>query len=91
MKTKKIPVRLCVACRSPRPKKEMLRVVKSPEGMLKLDTTGKAQGRGAYICPEVECLDKAKKTRALERALEYPLTDELYNEIKRVILRRAIT
>ena len=91
MKTKKIPVRLCVACRSPRPKKEMLRIVKSPEGMLKLDTTGKAQGRGAYICPDVECLDKAKKTRALERALDYPLTEELYNEIKRVIMRRAIT
>lgn len=91
MKTKKIPVRLCVACRMPRPKKEMLRIVKSPEGMLKLDTTGKAQGRGAYICPQIECLDKAKKTRALERALDYPLTEELYNEIKRVILRRAIT
>ncbi len=78
MKTKKIPVRLCVACRSPRPKKEMLRIVKAPEGVLKLDTTGKAQGRGAYLCPEVACLDKAKKTRALERALEYPLTEELY-------------
>ena len=91
MKPKKVPVRLCVACRQPKAKKELLRIVKSPEGFLKLDTTGKAQGRGAYICPEIECLDKAKKTKALERALDYPLTDELYNEIKRVILRRAIT
>lgn len=69
----------------------MLRIVKSPEGVLKYDTTGKAQGRGAYICPEIECLDKAKKTKALERALDYALTEELYNEVKRVILRRAIT
>lgn len=91
MKPKKVPVRLCVACRQPKAKKELLRIVKSPEGMLKLDTTGKAQGRGAYICPEIECLDKAKKTKALERALDYPLTEELYNEVKRVILRRAIT
>lgn len=91
MKTKKIPVRLCVACRQPKAKKEMLRIVKSPEGILKYDPTGKAQGRGAYICPEIECLDKAKKTKALERALDYPLTEELYNEVKRVILRRAIT
>lgn len=91
MKTKKIPVRLCVACRQPKAKKEMLRIVKAPEGMLKYDATGKAQGRGAYICPEVECLDKAKKTKALERALDYALTEDLYNEVKRVILRRAIT
>jgi predicted RNA-binding protein YlxR (DUF448 family) len=91
VKPKKVPVRLCVACRQPKAKKELLRIVKSPEGMLKLDTTGKAQGRGAYICPEIECLDKAKKTKALERALDYPLTEELYNEVKRVILRRAIT
>lgn len=91
MKTKKIPVRLCVACRQPKPKKQLLRIVKSPEGMLKLDPTGKAQGRGAYICPELACLEKAKKTKALERALDYPLTEELFSEIKRVILRRAIT
>ena len=91
MKQRKAPIRLCVACRQPQTKKTLMRIVKSPEGMLKLDTTGKAHGRGAYICPEIACLEKAKKTRALERALEYPLTEELFNEIKRAILRRAIT
>ena len=71
------------------PKKELVRVV-AHEGVLSPDETGKARGRGAYICPELACLDKAKKTKAFERALEAPMSDEAYNAIKRVILRRGL-
>ncbi len=89
MKTKKMPVRMCIACREGRPKKELVRIVASDNG-LHADETGKANGRGAYICPDVACLDKAKKTKAFERALEAPLDEEAYNAIKRVILRRGL-
>ncbi len=89
MKTKKMPVRMCIACREGRPKKELVRIVASDNGLC-ADETGKANGRGAYICPDVACLDKAKKTKAFERALEAPLDEEAYNAIKRVILRRGL-
>ena len=89
MKTKKVPVRMCIACREGKPKKELIRIVASETGIVP-DETGKAHGRGAYICPDVACLDKAKKTKAFERALEAPLDEEAYNAIKRVILRRGI-
>ncbi len=90
MKTRKIPVRMCIACREGKPKRDLIRVVKNKEGVVSVDTTGKAQGRGAYLCPSLECLDKAKKTKALSRALEIDMTQEMYDEIKRVILRREI-
>jgi predicted RNA-binding protein YlxR (DUF448 family) len=89
LKTKKIPVRMCIACREGRPKKELVRIV-SVEGDLIPDDTGKAHGRGAYLCPDVNCLDRARKIRAFDRALETPMTEEAYNAIKRVILRRDI-
>lgn len=89
MKTKKAPVRMCIACREGRPKKELVRIV-ADEGVLNADETGKAHGRGAYLCPNVDCLDKARKTKAFERALETPMSEEAYNAIKRVILRRGI-
>lgn len=90
MKEKKIPTRLCVACRQPMAKKELLRIVKNKEGEVSVDTTGKSSGRGAYICPKVECLDKAIKIKALSRALDCNITEETYNEMRRVILRRDI-
>ena len=80
---------MCIACREGRPKKELVRIVASDNGLC-ADETGKANGRGAYICPDVACLDKAKKTKAFERALEAPLDEEAYNAIKRVILRRGL-
>lgn len=89
MKTKKIPMRMCIACREPRPKKELVRVV-AADGNLAPDETGKAHGRGAYVCPQIECLDKAKKTKAFERALETALSEDSYNAIRRVILRRGL-
>ena len=80
---------MCIACREGRPKKELVRVV-AADGALNPDETGKAHGRGAYLCPNVECLDKARKIKAFERSLETPLSEDAYNAIKRVILRRGI-
>ena len=90
MKQKKIPVRMCVACRAARPKRELIRIVKNKEGEVSVDLNGKSPGRGAYICPDVECLARAHKTRALNRALDCTLTDTMVEELKRVILRREI-
>ena len=75
---KKIPLRQCVGCRERKPKPELIRVVKSPEGEVSLDFRGKKPGRGAYVCPDPECLKKARKSRALERAFSAPLPDEVY-------------
>ena len=73
MKPRKVPMRMCVGCREMKPKRELLRVVKSPQGDIALDRTGKMPGRGAYVCPSAACLQKAVKTRQLERALEHPI------------------
>lgn len=75
---KKTPMRQCVGCREMRPKRELIRVVKSPEGEVSLDFKGKKPGRGAYLCPEAACLAKAKKTRALERAFSMALPEAVY-------------
>ncbi len=75
---KKIPMRQCLGCREMKPKKDLIRVVRSPEGELSLDARGKASGRGAYVCPDSACLKKARKSRALERALEVQIPDEIY-------------
>mgnify|MGYP000394084265 CR=1 FL=1 len=77
---KKIPLRQCVGCREMKPKKEPIRVVKSPEGEVSLDFTGKQPGRRAYVCPAAACLRRARKPRALERALSRP--EELMREIR---------
>ncbi len=70
-------MRMCVACREMRPKKELLRIVRTPEGAVLADTTGRANGRGAYLCHNPACLNKALKIKALERALEIKMTQEL--------------
>ena len=75
---KKIPLRQCLGCREMKPKKELIRVVRSPEGEISLDTRGKANGRGAYVCPDPACLKKAAKSKALERALETSIPEEIY-------------
>jgi len=77
-KPRKIPLRMCVGCREMKPKKELLRAVRSPEGEVSLDPTGKKAGRGAYVCFNAECLKKALKQRQLDRALEAHL-DEAAN------------
>ncbi|HML46214.1 MAG TPA: YlxR family protein, partial [Clostridia bacterium] len=73
MKVRKVPMRMCVGCREMRPKKELLRVVKSPEDVISLDPVGKAPGRGAYVCRSEACLTRAVKQKQLERALEHPI------------------
>ena len=70
LKPKKIPMRMCVGCHEMKPKKELTRIVRSPEGEVSLDPTGKKSGRGAYLCGDINCLKKARKTRALERKFE---------------------
>ncbi len=77
-----MPMRMCVGCRVMRPKKEMLRVVRSAEGKVSIDPTGKAAGRGAYICKDIACLERAIKTRGLERAFEQKVEPELYETLK---------
>ena len=78
---KKIPMRQCLGCREHKPKKELIRVVRSPEGEISLDFRGKANGRGAYICPDAACLKKAIKAKALERSLETAIPEEVYAEL----------
>ncbi len=76
MKVRKIPQRTCLGCKSVFPKKELLRVVRTPEGEVTIDPTGKKSGRGAYTCPKVECLELAFKGSMLERALEIEITPQ---------------
>lgn len=82
MKPKKIPMRMCVGCREMKPKKELIRIVRSAEGVIKLDKTSKAPGRGAYLCTSIACLERVVKTRALERALEHKIEPEVYAQLK---------
>lgn len=78
---KKIPLRQCLGCREMKPKKELVRIVRSPEGAISLDLRGKASGRGAYICPKKSCLEHAKKSKALARAFGVPVPDEVYEAL----------
>ena len=78
---KKIPMRQCLGCREMKPKRELIRIVRSPEGLVSLDFKGKAQGRGAYLCPDAGCLKKAIKSKAIERAFEISIPDEIYEQL----------
>ena len=84
---RKVPMRQCVGCREMRDKRELIRVVKSPEGEISLDFKGRKPGRGAYLCPNAECLKRARKSRALERAFEAAITPELYYELEGEMMR----
>lgn len=81
LKPKKIPMRMCVGCREMKPKKELLRAVRSPEGQVSLDTTGKKPGRGAYCCYNAECLRRALKQGQLDRQLEVKLSPEVNEQL----------
>lgn len=78
---KKIPMRQCLGCREMRPKKELIRIVRSPEGSVSLDSKGKASGRGAYICPNAECLKRAVKAKAVSRAFGVEIPQEIYDSL----------
>ena len=81
-KPRKIPMRMCVGCREMKPKMTLLRVVKPQEGEAHIDRTGKAPGRGAYVCDSLDCLKKARKTKALERALECTIAAEVFDALE---------
>ena len=78
LKQRKIPMRMCCGCGEMKPKKELIRVVRTSENEVKLDFTGRLNGRGAYICPDKSCLAKARKSKRIERAFECRISDELY-------------
>ena len=93
MKQKKIPLRKCTGCNEMKPKKELIRIVRSPEvknengevveePQISLDTTGKKSGRGAYVCNNIECLQKAQKARRLERAFSCKIPEEVYTQLE---------
>ncbi len=79
---KKIPQRQCVGCREMKEKRALIRVVRSPEGEISLDFRGKKPGRGAYVCPNAECLKRARKSRALERAFAAAIPPEVYDALE---------
>ena len=83
MKTRKIPMRMCVGCREMKEKRSLIRVVRSPEGQVSLDPTGKKPGRGAYVCRTGECLVKAIKHHQLERQLQAEMTQEVSEALKK--------
>ncbi|MBR3979445.1 MAG: YlxR family protein [Oscillospiraceae bacterium] len=78
---KKIPQRQCMGCRERKAKKELIRVVRETDGTVSLDFSGKRNGRGAYLCPRTECLQKAQKAKSLERSLEVPIPQEVYDRL----------
>lgn len=85
MKQKKIPMRTCVVTKEKFPKKELIRVVRTPEGIVVADETGKVNGHGAYIKKDIEVLQKAKKSKVLDRYLETEIKDEVYEKLKEII------
>ena len=85
-KVKKIPMRRCVGCNEHKPKADLLRVVRDPEGGISLDFKGKKSGRGAYICRDVKCLKKARKSHRIDRDLECVIADEVYDAMEQELL-----
>lgn len=83
MGTKKIPMRMCTGCREMKPKGTLIRIVKTPEGEIRLDRTGKLNGRGAYVCKSAECLKKVQKSGALSRTFETQVPDEVFYQLEK--------
>lgn len=86
MQSKKVPLRKCTGCGEMKPKKELVRVVKTPEGEISLDPTGKMNGRGAYLCKDPQCLIKAQKSKRIEKALSCTVPDEIYNKLEQELI-----
>ncbi len=86
MQTKKIPMRKCTGCGEMKPKKELVRVVRSPEGDVSLDLTGKKNGRGAYVCKDAACLKKAQKSKRIERAFDCAIPDEIFEKMEQELI-----
>lgn len=83
---KNIPQRTCMGCNAKKDKKDFIRIVKNKENEISLDKTGKAQGRGAYICNDIKCLEKLIKSKRLERIFEMKISDKIYNDLRGVII-----
>lgn len=82
MQQKKIPLRKCTGCGEMKPKKELVRVVKTPEDKVLIDLTGRVNGRGAYICPNADCLKIARKSKRIERSFQMQIPDEVYDKME---------
>jgi len=82
MRQRKVPLRMCVGCQEMKPKKELIRIVRTPDSEVVIDSTGKKSGRGVYICPDKECLNKALKTNRLEKSLQHTISEEVMNRLK---------
>lgn len=87
MQPKKIPMRKCTGCGEMKPKKELVRVVKSSEGDISLDLTGKKNGRGAYVCKDAACLKKAQKAKRIERAFDCAIPDEIFEKMEQELIK----
>ena len=87
MKQRKIPLRKCTGCQEMKNKKELIRIVRNDEGEFSLDTTGKKPGRGAYICPNLECLEKAQKSKGLERSFKAAVPKDVYEKLKEELVK----
>ena len=83
---KKTPMRLCTGCGEMKPKSELIRIVKTPEGDVVLDKTGRTNGRGAYICKDAQCLKKAEKSKRMDRNLEIKIPSEVYESLEKGLL-----
>ena len=83
---KKLPQRTCIGCNSQKNKNELIRIVKNKDGIISIDRTGKANGRGAYICDNIECLENAIKTKRLSRIFEMNISNEIYEKLRGVIV-----
>jgi len=81
-KKRKVPLRKCLGCNEMKPKKELIRIVRSPEGTVDIDKAGKAPGRGCYICPSLQCLEAAIKAKRVENALEAPVNADVFNKLR---------
>jgi len=87
-KVKKVPMRQCIGCMTSKPKRELIRIVRTKEGEIKIDPTGKASGRGAYICNDIECLEKIRKKKALNHSFEQEVDEEIYEKLKEELQQR---
>jgi predicted RNA-binding protein YlxR (DUF448 family) len=87
VKQRKIPLRKCVACQQMMPKRELIRIVRSPEGEVSIDLKGKKAGRGAYLCGKLSCFKLAKKSKALDRALSHPVGPDIYDQLEQDFIR----
>jgi hypothetical protein len=87
IKNLRVPVRTCIGCQCKKPKKELIRIIRTPEGKIEIDKTGKKSGRGAYLCGNVECLDTALSKKHLNRSLKQDITLQTLDELKKVFLK----